>query len=160
VYEKRQNLLENGKWQMANGEKGSNYQLQITNYQLALSMLDMLWMNHLEGMEELRDSVRLRAYAQHDPLVEYRRESQMLFRQLLDEFEKWMEEHKDKIQQAAAEHKHAPRPIEMKSTHPGGYDKQQTTNNLRQTTSYGNKVGRNDPCPCGSGKKFKKCHGA
>ncbi|TSC82605.1 MAG: preprotein translocase subunit SecA, partial [Parcubacteria group bacterium Gr01-1014_19] len=63
-----------------------------------LSMFDMLWMSHLENMEALSESVRLRAYGQHDPLVEYRREGHMLFQQLLAEFDQWMVENKDKLQ--------------------------------------------------------------
>jgi preprotein translocase subunit SecA len=130
IYEKRQELLD------------SNVASQ------ALSMLDMLWMNHLENMESLRDAVRLRAYGQHDPLVEYRRESHILYRQLLEDFEKWLEENKERLAQVESQKSQ----INLEAKHPGGiYDTAKNTD--------GDKVGRNDPCPCGSGKKFKKCHG-
>lgn len=130
IYEKRQELLD------------SNTAPQV------LSMLDMLWMNHLENMESLRDAVRLRAYGQHDPLVEYRRESHILYRQLLEDFEKWLEENRERVTQSEAQKPQ----INLEAKHPGGiYD---TAKN-----NDGDKVGRNDPCPCGSGKKFKKCHG-
>jgi preprotein translocase subunit SecA len=128
VYRKRQEML----------EKSTHPQI--------LSVLDLFWMNHLESMEALRESVRIRAYGQHDPLVEYRRESHILYKQMLDGFEKWQGENAERLSQL-------------------------TTNNLQQTTSpkpvvshqssvvgHG-KVGRNDNCPCGSGKKYKKCHG-
>ncbi len=110
-----------------------------------LSMFDMLWMSHLENMEALSESVRLRAYGQHDPLVEYRREGHMLFQQLLAEFEQWMVENKDKLQTTN--------------------DQRQTTQNIPPVVSNSSSVvsssdvGRNDPCPCGSNKKYKKCHG-
>ncbi|MEK7062341.1 MAG: SEC-C metal-binding domain-containing protein, partial [Patescibacteria group bacterium] len=96
---------------------------------------------HLENMEALRESVRLRAYGQHDPLVEYRRESNMMYKEMTANFEKWVEENKDKIEE--------------------NYKSQIT--NIKQISNTNNlnlkKVGRNDPCHCGSGKKYKKCHG-
>lgn len=131
IYEKRQKMLE------------ENTAPQV------LSMLDLLWMNHLESMEALRESVRLRAYGQHEPLVEYRREGSLMFKQLLAEFEKWIKEHEAlnmkpetlSMKQEALNTKH---------------------NHMFQASSskfQDKKVGRNDPCSCGSGKKFKKCHG-
>ncbi|MBI4992062.1 MAG: preprotein translocase subunit SecA [Candidatus Harrisonbacteria bacterium] len=138
IYEKRQKMLEDGT------------QPQV------LMMLDMLWMNHLENIEALRESVRLRAYGQHDPLVEYRRESRMLYDQLLADFDKWMEENKERIAQAAAEHKHAPKPIQTQEQHSGDLQMNIKPAFVKATAG---KVGRNDPCPCGSGKKYKRCHG-
>ncbi len=104
-----------------------------------LAMLDILWMNHLENLEALRESVGMRAYGQHDPLVEYRRESFILFKEMTVNFEKWMEENKEKIQEMTG-------------------DQQQTT--IQPSVIDYKKIGRNEPCPCGSGKKYKKCHGA
>jgi preprotein translocase subunit SecA len=112
-----------------------------------LNVLDTLWMNHLEDMEYLRDSVRLRAYGQRDPLVEYKNESRKLFKDLLLNFEAQVATIILKVQ-----------PPNM----------QQVTSDKRQANMLhvsnqhvaGVKTpGRNDPCPCGSGKKFKKCHG-
>ena len=127
VYEKRQMLL----------EQGAHPQM--------LAMLDMLWMAHLENMEALREAVRLRAYGQRDPLVEYRRESYGLFKQLLADFDEWVSQNADKLQQASIA---APPPapkVDLSSRN--------------DATVGGVKVGRNDPCPCGSGKKYKRCHG-
>ncbi|MDP3004224.1 MAG: preprotein translocase subunit SecA [Candidatus Azambacteria bacterium] len=105
-----------------------------------LNTLDNLWMNHLEDMEYLRDSVRLRAYGQRDPLVEYKNESRQLFKNLLLNFEAQVAMIILKIQ--------PPKNISFNS------------NPNPITKSFdSSKVGRNDPCPCGSGKKFKKCHG-
>ena len=107
-----------------------------------MSMFDILWMSHLENMEALSESVRLRAYGQHDPLVEYRREGHMLFQQLLAEFDQWMVENATKLNEHAG-HNHALQP-----------------NIPKVDSGSGKEVGRNEPCPCGSGKKYKKCHGA
>ena len=95
-------------------------------------------MNHLEDIEDLVESVRLRAYGQKDPLVEYRRESKILFDAMMNHFEAWVFNNIFKIEKIKEESPSAapaPRSVEFKD------------------------VGRNDPCPCGSGKKFKKCHG-
>lgn len=136
IYEKRQKMLE------------ENTPPQV------LSMLDLLWMNHLENMEALRESVRLRAYGQHEPLVEYRRESHLLFQQLLKEFEEWMEGNKEKLKQIS----NSQLPI---SNEKRNNQIQKPIGNLKLDirNSANKKVGRNDPCPCGSGKKYKKCHG-
>ena len=125
-------------------------------------MLDLLWMNHLENMEALRESVRLRAYGQHDPLVEYRREGHLLFQQLLADFDKWMEENAERLKE---------------STNIEALNSKQTQNSNDQNSksfrisdlgfrvSSDKKVGRNDPCPCeakhsdGRPMKYKKCHG-
>ena len=132
VYEKRQKLL----------ESGANPQI--------LMALDAFWMNHLEEMESLRESVRLRAYGQHDPLAEYRRESYGLFRQLLADFDKWINENKQKLEELEIGNK------ELGIRNKGGENKSVI---LNSKFIIQGKVGRNDPCPCGSGKKYKKCHG-
>jgi len=110
-----------------------------------LSVLDMLWMNHLENMEALAESVRLRAYGQHDPLVEYRRESSRLFKNLFVDFENYIGENLDKI-------------LEIQP--------QKNVELPKAEIDSKKKIGRNDPCWCGAkdqktGKsiKYKKCHG-
>ena len=134
IYRKRQELL----------EKKSLPQI--------LGMLDILWMNHLENMEALREAVGMRAYGQHDPLVEYRRESHILFKEMMEGFDKWLEENKEKIEEAQK-------------------NIAETQNNVRTSKPQPpaevlKKIGRNDPCWCGAkdpktGKliKYKKCHG-
>ena len=127
IYRKRQELL----------EKKSLPQI--------LGMLDILWMNHLENMEALRESVGMRAYGQHDPLVEYRRESHILFKEMMEGFDKWLEENKEKIIEAQKNI--------VETQNNTGTSKPQPPPEVLK------KIGRNDPCWCGSGKKFKKCHG-
>ena len=112
--------------------------------------LDAFWMTHLEEMESLRESVRLRAYGQHDPLAEYRRESYGLFRQLLADFDKWINENKQKLEELEIGNK------ELGIRNKGGENKSVILNS--KFIIQGN-LGRNDPCPCGIGKKYKKCHG-
>lgn len=129
VYAKREQLLSSG-----------------TPVQV-LGALDSFWMMHLEDMESLRDSVRLRAYGQHDPLVEYRREAHLLYTQMMAQFEGWMKENelRFKIQDSGI------RIITPSSP---------MMNHESEIISPVYKgVGRNDPCPCRSGKKYKKCHG-
>ena len=121
-------------------ELGENFD-QVAKI-VALRTLDMLWMNHLEEMEALRDSVRLRAYGQRDPLVEYKSEGHKMFKRLLETIEAGIVQTilraSLKPQPASASIPQFPRPWKIEDR---------------------KKVGRNDPCPCGSGKKYKKCHG-
>lgn len=109
---------------------------------LILKILDTLWTEHLENMEYLRDSVRIRAYGQHDPLVEYKKGGHELFQDFFTRFEAIFFEAIFKVQKEE-------QGIQI-----------QKVNLPTKTMPNTTKVGRNDPCPCGSGKKYKKCHGA
>jgi len=106
----------------------------------AIRAIDSLWIEHLENMDSLKDSVRLRAYGQRDPLVEYKKEGHILFKEMLENCEKNMVEG---IMNATVNIK----PAQL--------------NNISQDDKIIEKEGinRNDPCPCGSGKKYKKCCG-
>ncbi len=113
---------------------------------VALRTMDFLWKEHLSMMEELRESVRLRAYGQRDPLVEYKREGHFYFKQLMESIEK---EIVDRIFRLKNVHNvNTPRIIIRRNIDPQKENKQGAGS-----------VGRNDPCPCGSGKKHKKCCG-
>jgi preprotein translocase subunit SecA len=117
-----------------------------------LSILDQLWMNHLEDLESLNDSVGLRGYAQRDPLVEYRREGGQMYKNLWRMFNEWVVMN-----------------IFRMASAPVGTTEASTTPAINITPLASvvtanddpkyQDVGRNDLCPCGSGKKFKKCHG-
>ena len=104
---------------------------------VCLRTLDMLWLEHLENMDYLRDSVKLRAYGQRDPLVEYKAEGHRLFQDLLSKIE--LNIAKTILKVNIVEQ---PRQTEVKQPF---FPKKQ--------------LGRNDPCFCNSGKKYKKCHG-
>ena len=114
-------------------------------YELArriiLNLTDLLWMEHLETMEYLRSSVNLRAYGQRDPLVEYKKEGLHHYREMEERFYEHLA-HMIKQATGLPEQKE-----EVKVIHkgPGEFEDKN--------------IGRNDPCPCGSGKKYKKCHG-
>ncbi len=118
---------------------------------VSLRTLDMLWMEHLENMEYLRDSVRLRAYGQRDPLVEYKNEGHKMFQRLLSTMESAIANTIFRVSLAPV----PPPPVrsnQLKSAAISGYQRSK------------NKPGRNDPCPCGkinpkTGKpmKYKKC---
>lgn len=114
----------------------------IVGSQHMVRVLDSLWIDHLENLESLRETVNIRAYAQHEPIVEYRREAHILYSQLQST---WNELVYGTIFQLFEID-----PIKLKAD----------MERPRQEQPAGAKqIGRNDPCWCGSGKKYKKCHG-
>ncbi|MBI2451085.1 MAG: preprotein translocase subunit SecA [Parcubacteria group bacterium] len=115
---------------------------------VSLRMTDELWVDHLENMEHLRDSVRLRAYGQRDPLVEYKNEGRRLYLQLEARIEAAIVEALFKLN------------IEKRSGGPRISAVAATNQPKVEFSTDKSKPNRNDPCPCGSGKKYKKCHGA
>ena len=136
---------------------------------LVLQVIDLFWVEHLEAMEYLRGSVRLRAYGQRDPLVEYRREGLRIFKEL----EGRMIEETTKLFPALGAHLKE-ESVALREVHEGVklIDQDSNFKFSNSTAQFSNpplaagqnqnqrpKVGRNDPCPCGSGKKWKKCHG-
>ncbi len=143
--------------------------------QIMLQVLDTLWKEHLATMDQLRQGIHLRAYANKNPKQEYKRESFALFEALLGrlkhevirflshvqvqrqdeaaEIERRRREEAAR-QQMAFEHARAAGVEEAAAEGEAAPAKPQTV--VREAP----KVGRNDPCPCGSGKKYKQCHGA
>jgi preprotein translocase subunit SecA len=119
-----------------------------------LRTMDQLWMDHIDQMEYLRESVRLRAYGQRDPLVEYKLEGQRLFDELLQSVKVQVA---NLIYKVEAMQQQGPQIIQehgpLNISSPEVRTHQETIHNQ----NHGGKVGRNDPCPCGSGKKYKKC---
>src|SRR3989344_1655676 len=122
--------------------------------QLALQTLDTLWMEHLEAMDYLRGSVSLRAYGQRDPLVEYKKEGLRLYKDLEFSLFDTIFKHLERVAPAAVAFTPV---IDLSQIKEGGPESAQVSPN--DPASSVPKVGRNDPCPCGSGKKYKKCHG-
>ncbi|MDP3988819.1 MAG: preprotein translocase subunit SecA [bacterium] len=120
-----------------------------------LQVIDMLWVEHLETMEHLRSSVRLRAYGQRDPLVEYKREARGIFTTLEASLFVAVGRAIDHIVVAdQAEQK------ELQDAQDGAMRaRDQKHGEASVVSSKSNEPGRNDPCYCGSGKKYKKCHG-
>ncbi|MCD6410640.1 preprotein translocase subunit SecA [bacterium] len=103
---------------------------------VALKIMDNLWIGHLEEMEYLRDRVRLRAYGQMDPLIEYKNEGYKLFKELLRMIDS---------------------SIAQTILHLSVQKEKENFEERKPVHYTGKKPGRNDPCPCGSGKKYKKC---
>ncbi|SBS33053.1 Protein translocase subunit SecA [Marinomonas aquimarina] len=133
--------------------------------QVLLQVLDTLWKEHLQTMDMLRQGIHLRGYAQKNPKQEYKREAFELFQNLLNQikFEVIQVVTRVKVQSAEEAEKieAARREQEAKTT--------MTTNVADADASQSNgaapagdvpRVGRNEPCPCGSGKKYKQCHGS
>lgn len=119
---------------------------------VALQSIDMLWMEHLETMDHVRQSVNLRAYGQRDPLVEYKREGLRLFKEMEETL---LLQIARTIPNIAMVHMPS-QPLKTTESREGETEAPKQAGTV---ISSGPKVGRNDPCPCGSGKKYKKCHG-
>jgi len=136
---------------------------------VAIRSIDMHWMDHLDNMDYLRTGIGLRGYGQRDPLVEYQKEGYRMFKDLLQAIKGTIVEAVFKAQavrsvqeegKAYHESVSAPHRIGV-DVETGQAGKQGADDKNGGTEINPNKnVGRNDPCPCGSGKKFKKCHGA
>ncbi len=163
---------------------------------IMLSVLDQQWKDHLLSMDHLREGIGLRGYGQHDPLVEYKRESFDMFEAMMERFEEETVRYLYLMQIIEAPQRHAPQPVLESGGNngDGGAALAAATRRQRMATTMddmeaefqrrkrreldqarmagggtqdavqqvvrGDKVGRNDPCPCGSGKKYKKCCGA
>ncbi len=147
---------------------------------ILIRTIDNLWVEHLETVDYLRRGIGLRGYGQRDPLVEYKKEAYRMYQELtglinrnvaysifkageafVSSIEKQME--------GAALKAFADKPLEAKLEFSGAQKEMHKQAEARNTADLvhekvkdesGNTVGRNDPCPCGSGKKYKKCHGA
>ena len=156
IYKKRKEVLESSEFKISAFEKfgisqedynkkekelGKENMNQVGKF-ISLKVIDTLWQDHLSNMDYMRDSVRLRAYGGKDPLVEYKNEGRRLFQQLLEEIDLTIGNNILKAGLQTHNH-HQPIP--------------KVVQDLAKKNQY--EVGRNDPCPCGSGKKYKKCHG-
>jgi preprotein translocase subunit SecA len=120
-----------------------------------LRTIDTKWMEHLEAMDDLKEGISLRAYGQVDPLVAYKIEAYQMFKEMRDAINEEVVRILAKIH-VAAEESIAQRPRLRNVT--TNLDENGAPVTVQQRTT-GKKVGRNDPCPCGSGKKYKKCCG-
>ncbi|MBI4359852.1 MAG: SEC-C domain-containing protein, partial [Candidatus Jacksonbacteria bacterium] len=138
---------------------------------LLLRTIDTLWIAHLDAIEHLRVGIGLRGYGQRDPLIEYKREAFLMFKALQNEIDRQITHSIYKIfiaYQARPESAEAPKTINMEAKHET-FDPYKEARHEQSGDSYvssnrnpqtGSKLGRNDPCWCESGKKYKKCHGA
>ena len=151
--------------------------------QVMLSVLDERWKDHLYDLDQLRNAIQYRAWGQKDPLVEYKREAFEMFEDLMHDIQSTFTERFFKIQVSAdppppePRARRAPLPAtpapepagaddlfaapsrRVASAPPVGPAVSSSLGPVGRATAAVPEVGRNDPCPCGSGKKYKKCHG-
>jgi len=142
---------------------------------LILRVIDDEWKDHLYEMDMLKEGIHLRAYGQKNPLIEYKREAYMMFESLIDSINEktlnilW----KFQVSEEPENRRRRPVPQRMSTVHESavnlGFAASEESDIQRASRERSQKqqpvkaevkVGRNDPCPCGSGKKYKKCHGA
>ena len=118
---------------------------------ITLKVVDRKWMDHIDAMDQLRQGIGLRAYGQRDPVLEYQSEGYEMFQEMISSIQEEVVSllYHVRVQSNMPKREKVAEPIE--ATH-GNQPKKPVVKDA--------KVGRNDPCPCGSGKKYKKCHGA
>jgi len=113
-----------------------------------LSVIDNKWREHLSEMDYLRAGIGLRAMGQRDPLTEYQREGYDMFMDMIETIKRDAVRYLFHVEMAQPQ------------SQPNRVEANPTGNKTAKTPVTSDKVGRNDPCPCGSGKKYKRCHGA
>ncbi|MBT4209879.1 MAG: preprotein translocase subunit SecA [Candidatus Komeilibacteria bacterium] len=146
--------------------------MQIIERSIVLKSIDTLWVEHLTAMDKLRTGIGLQGYGQKDPLIEYKREAFNLFNQLLEAIRKQIVYSIFKVNLKRNTVASGPKPGESQKVfeeQKQGYQpfQKQVANRSQANPAVSNKpidetgkrIGRNDPCYCGSGKKYKKCHG-
>ena len=129
---------------------------------MMLRAIDTLWVEHLSAIDYLRTGIGLRGYGQHDPLVEYKKESYRMFQEFLHLIDRQVVYSIYKVGLATdiAPSLMKQRGLKLSAPAKSASDGGENPNlQLTPRTAEGDKVGRNDPCPCGSGKKYKKCCG-
>lgn len=120
-----------------------------------LGTIDSRWREHLYALDALREGINLRAYAQKDPLIEYKQESFKMFDDLLRDMAKDISGLLFRAQPGPM----ARRPVRTREYKPDAQAKPGETPSQKPAVVGQKKIGRNEPCPCGSGKKYKKCCG-
>lgn len=117
-----------------------------------LSVVDSKWMDHIDDMEQLKQGINLRAYGQKDPVIEYQVEGYNMFEEMIHNIGDETVRHiMNVVPKENMERKQVAKPVTASHGSDGTVAK--------QPVKVGKKIGRNDPCPCGSGKKYKKCCG-
>jgi preprotein translocase subunit SecA len=124
---------------------------------VTLQTVDHFWREHLLAMDQMKEGIGLRGYAQVNPLIEYKREGLAIFQEMIDRIKRDTVRMLFRIQVARNEAEELEavqqqQPVFFSHGDGGGGAK-------AQPTKRASKVGRNEPCPCGSGRKYKKCCG-
>ncbi len=121
---------------------------------IMLRVVDEFWMDHIDAMQELRQGIRLRAYAQTDPVIAYKQESLHMFEEMIDAIQEETVRRIYSFRLKTQEEIKRERVATGITEGFGGGDK-----TVKKQPRRVQKIGRNDPCPCGSGKKYKNCCG-
>ena len=124
---------------------------------LSLQTFNLLWVEHIDTMDELRRGIGLRGYGGRDPLVEYKKEARLLFDRFVNEVWAVTADRFEKVEIKKKEEISIPQQRKIALHHPTANYRQETDVSSPQLRRK-KKIGRNDPCWCGSGKKWKKCH--
>ena len=149
-------------------EKFSSFdeeQVKITFREVLLATFDQFWKDHLLAMDHLKEGINLRSYGQKDPLVEYKREAFALYENMKLAIKRAVVERICHIklmtqEEIEAIHREQEKLLELQLKAHQEAEAQKILAEEKKIIRATVKVGRNDPCPCGSGKKFKACHGA
>ena len=136
----------------AKEERLSSETMRELERRIILRVVDTKWMDHLDAMDQLRTGIGLRGYGQKDPLMEYKFEAYDMFQQMIDDIQKEVVEFLFRV-----EVEEAPKERAVVVTQASGGSSEPTQK--KPVVKSDQVVGRNDPCPCGSGKKYKKCCG-
>ena len=130
--------------------------MRMAEKSLLLQVLDQQWKEHLLGLDQLRQGIGLRAYAQKDPLNEYKKEAFGMFEDMLERLRRTVTMALSHVELRSPEEQQEQVAAQQRAAQQAA---QQSAKAAPQASAQ-QKVGRNDPCPCGSGKKYKHCHGA
>ncbi len=128
--------------------------MRILERVVMLQIIDRQWVSHLTSMDDLREGIGLRAIGQTDPLVAYKKDAHLMFQELMDNIQK------DIVRTIyhVGIVKEEPMPVRP-AARPAPRARTENVSGHSVPVKTDKKIGRNDPCPCGSGKKYKKCHG-
>ena len=146
-------------------EKVESFGKEITpslEKSILMQVIDQNWTDHLSQLEDLRQIVGIRGYGQRDPLNEYKSESFLLFETLLNKFREDTTRtlfHIKMVSQEAIKKLEENSNESIDRNHPQLKEKRINTEFDRNDPKTWGKIGRNEKCPCGSGKKYKNCHG-
>jgi preprotein translocase subunit SecA len=159
----RQDLSERAtaRYEEKEREFGPDLMRDLENW-ILLQTVDSLWKDHLYNMDHLKEGIGLRGYGQRDPLVEYKKEAHEMFQEMINRIKEETVkllfhvrvEREDQVEQERSRQEEEARALSF-----AGPSKEGTAAK-KQPAKKAKKVGRNAPCPCGSGKKYKKCCGA
>jgi preprotein translocase subunit SecA len=155
---------------------GSDLIAQIERFAM-LSVIDDKWKEHLRAMDDLKEGINFRAYGQKDPLVEYKRDGFELFVNMLEEISRevinFVFKFTTREEQQVPQRRRPSQPQRIQTIHASAegaglraapelseQEGSQPPGTKKMPVKVGPKTGRNDPCPCGSGKKYKNCHGS